>query len=320
MFVISGVDDKFWNQLEFVEYLVANQHKVIELSIVSEAIDLENLGVYRLLDLFKFEQVIIHTWNPLEKHNQYEIKFNGPTFFFCRNNTAVLPYVVDINVNLHTWTQEKIFMCLYHRPTAGRLALAGHLNEKYSEQSVIHFSIDTDVDSLINFEFDKLLSYDVDSVSPAANLLKFLPILQSSRETHTKYNGYDYSDPLTALYQRILVDIVGETHVAGKTFFPTEKTTRPMLLKKPFITFASRHYMAYLRQMGFQTFGEFWDEEYDRFETKHRLMRIYKVVNEIASYPPAKLAEMYQRMQPILDHNHDLLMSQSYNKTITKIS
>ena len=52
-FMLPRHDDHF----EFIEYLVANQHKVIELSIVSEAIDLENLGVYKLLDLFEFEQV-----------------------------------------------------------------------------------------------------------------------------------------------------------------------------------------------------------------------------------------------------------------------
>ena len=312
MFIISGVSDKFWNQVEFIEYLVANQHKVVELRIVSEAIDLENIGVYRLLDLFKFEQVIIHTWNPLEKHNQYEIRFTNTAFWFQRT--------ADIDAALHEWTQEKLFLCMYHRPTAGRLALAGHLNEKYSKQSVIHFSFDTNDNSITQFEFDKLLSYDINSVVPAANLLESLPILQSSRNCHTKFNGYDYTDPLTALYKNILIDVVVETHVLGTTFFPTEKTTRPILLKKPFIVFASRDYMAYLRQMGFQTFHDFWDEDYDGFETRDRLLRIYQVIQNIVSRPKEELADMYRCMQPILEHNHNLLITQSYSNTISKIS
>ena len=311
MFVVSGVDDKLWNHTEFVEYLVANQLKVIELSIASEAIDLENLGVYRLLDLFKFEQVIINTWNPFEKHDLYQIRFAGPAFWFNR--------IANIDSNLHRWTQEKLFLCMYHRPTAGRLALAGHLSEKYSSQSVIHFSFDTTQDSLIQFEFDKLLSYDTASVGPAANLLQSLPILQGSRDRHTSFNGYDYSDPLTELYKSILVDIVGETHVLGCTFFPTEKTIRPMLLKKPFLIFSSRDYLAYMRQMGFRTFHDFWDEDYDGFETRDRLLRMYQVIQTIASRPRDQLLDMYQRMQPVLEHNYNLLMSQSFNKTITKI-
>ena len=59
MFVISGVNDVFWNQVEFFEYLVSNQHGCLEINVVSEAIALENLGVYRILDLIEFEQVII---------------------------------------------------------------------------------------------------------------------------------------------------------------------------------------------------------------------------------------------------------------------
>ena len=312
MFFITGVNDKFWNQDKFIEYLVANQHRQIELSIVSEAIDLKNLGVYRLLDLFEFERVIINTWNPLEKHDLYEIKSVNPAFWFTKT--------ANVDVNLHEWTQEKLFMCLYHRPSAGRLALAGHLQHNYTDQSVIHFSIDTDIDSLINFEFDKLLSYDIDSVAPAANLLKSLPILQYSRERHTTSDGYDYADPLTALYKNILVDIVGETHVLGRTFFPTEKTTRPMLLKKPFITFASRHYMSYLRQMGFKTFHQFWNEDYDSYETRGRLLKIYQLLQDIAARPKSELYKMYNEMQSILDHNYNLLMTQTYNKTVIELS
>jgi len=311
MFVISGVDDKFWNQLEFVEYLVANQHKVIELEVVSEAIDLENLGVYRLLNLFEFRQVRINTWNPFETHDRYEIRFKGPTFWF--NKTT------NISSDLHRWDQKKIFLCFYHRPTAARLALAGHLNQYYTDQSIIHFSFDINNDSLGQFEFDKLLNYDSSSIVPAANLLQYLPILQGSRDRHTRYRGYDYEDPLTAMYTHALIDLVGETHVQGRTFFPTEKTTRPILLKKPFIVFASRDYLAYLRQMGFHTFNEFWNEDYDGFETRDRLLRIYQVINEIATRPLSELVDIYQRMQPILEHNYNLLMTQSYNKNITEI-
>lgn len=312
MFVIHGVDDKFWNQIEFVKYLVDNQNNVIELTTFSEAIDLENLGVYQLLDLFKFKQVIINTWNPFEKHDRYEIRFPDSTFWFTR--------ISDINPTLHNWDQQKIFLCFYHRPTASRLALAGHLNQYYCDQSIIHFSTDIKDNTLMQFEFDKLLKYDISSVPPAAALLQSLPILQGSRERHTRYHGYDYEDPLTAMYTHTLIDLVGETHVLGRTFFPTEKTTRPILLKKPFIVFGSRNYLAYMRQMGFQTFHGFWDEDYDGFETKDRLLRIYQVIQNIAAQSHGELVDMYQRMQPVLEHNYNLLMSQSYTKTLKEIS
>jgi hypothetical protein len=155
-------------------------------------------------------------------------------------------------------------------------------------------------------------------MSNSSNLLQHLPLLQSSNDQYSPLE-YDFRDKLTELYQSILIDVVGETFVQGTTFFPSEKTTRPMLLKKPFVTFASQDHMAYLRQMGFQTFHGFWDEDYDGFEGRDRLIRLYQVIGDVANRPMNELVDMYKEMQPILDHNYNLLMSQSYNKTITKI-
>ena len=181
---------------------------------------LESLGIYKILDLFNFEQVTIHTWNPFEKHSKYEIKIKGDNFF--------LKKITNISTQLHQWDQTKIFFCLYARPTAGRLGLAGYLFSKHSQQSLIHFS--TNIHDHYKFEFDKLLAYDAASGPDASALLQHLPILQSSNDQYSPRH-YDFSDKLTTLYQHILIDIVGETFVQGTTFFPTEKTTRPMLLK-----------------------------------------------------------------------------------------
>jgi hypothetical protein len=308
MFTIICNNDKVWNQLELIDYLVTHQHKKIELDINSEAICLQSLGLYSLLDLFNFEHVVIYTWNPFENHSKYEIRLKGDNFFFKK--------ITKVSEKLHHWDQSKIFFCLYGRPAAGRLALAGHLFNRYNHQSLIHFS--TDIDDY-KFEFDKLLAYDPNSMPDASNLIQYLPLLQSSNDRYSPQE-YDFRDKLTDLYQHILIDVVGETFVLGETFFPTEKTTRPMMLKKPFMVFASRDYLAYLRQMGFQTFHDFWDEDYDGFETRDRLLRMYQVIQYIASRSQDELADMYQQMQPILEHNYDLLMSQRYNNTITKIT
>jgi hypothetical protein len=307
MFTIICNNDKIWNQLELIDYLVQNQDKKILLDINPEAICLQSLGVYELLDVFNFEHVIIRTWNPLEAHSKYEIKLIGDNFCFKK--------IPNIPVQLHQWDQTKIFFCLYGRPAAGRLALAGHLFNRYKQQSLIHFS--TNIDEY-KFEFDKLLAYDVASMPAACDLLQHLPLLQASNDQYSP-NEYNFGDTLTELYQHILVDVVGETFVQGTTFFPSEKTTRPMLLKKPFMIFASRDHLAYLRQMGFRTFHDFWDEDYDGFETRDRLLRMYQVIQKIAVQPQDQLLDMYHRMQPVLEHNYNLLMSQSFNKKITKI-
>jgi hypothetical protein len=314
-FTIAGTSNKIWNYNDFLSFLIANQHGHVEIDIVPEAICLENLGVYNLVDKFSFKQINIKTWNPLENHPVYNILYKGHNFWFKK--------IEKINPELHTWNQSKLFYCLFGRPTASRLGLASHLYINYENQSHLHFSATTDEDELIQIELDKLLTYDINSIEPAGILIKKLPLLLSSSNNYTKYNGYVYADPLTKLYQDILIDIVVESHVLGDTFFPTEKTIRPMLLKKPFIIFGSRDYLCYLRQMGFKTFQtpdlDFWSEDYDGYEGKNRYIRILALIDELAKKSKNELQDLYQAMQPILDHNYNLLQTQSYDTTITKI-
>jgi hypothetical protein len=314
-FIIAGTSDKIWNYDDLLNFLIANQHGHINLDIQPEAICLENLGVYRLLDKFSFKQVDIETWNPLEKHPVYNILYKEYNFWFEK--------IEKINPLLHTWNQNKVFYCLFGRPTASRLGLASHLYKNYNNQSHIHFSATTDKDDLVQIELDKLLTYDINSIESAGTLIKKLPLLLSSPINYTKYNGYVYEDPLTDLYQDILIDIISESHVLGNTFFPTEKTIRPMWLKKPFIIFGSRDYLCYLQQMGFKTFQtptlDFWSEDYDGHEGRERYIRILELINTLAKKSKEELQEMYQAMQPILEHNYNLLQTQSYGKTVTQI-
>lgn len=308
MFQLSGTSDRFWNKDQFIAFLIKHQKQHIELTVVPEAICLKSLGVYDLLDMFEFESVTIQTWNPLEAHDTYNIKLFGNNFWFY--STA------KIDPDLHNWDQSKIFMCLYHRPTAARLGLASYA---LKHSSLIHFSADTDPDSLVQFELDKLLDYDVASVARAANLICSLPMLLSSKEHLTQFNGYNYADPLTNFYKSTLIDLVVESHVKGQTFFPTEKTIRPILLKKPFITFASRDFLAYLRQMGFRTFADFWDEDYDGYEQGERLKKIYRTIDNIAKMTRLQLQTMYWDMQYTLDHNYNILMNKKFKNSITQI-
>ncbi len=309
-FRISSTSDKFWNKDSFIKFLFDNHLCPIQLKIDPEATCLDSLGVYDMLESFDCQNVTIITRNPLESHPRYRIKFIENQW---------LPITTKIDHNLHSWSRYKIFYALFGRPTAARLGIGSYLWEKHRDKSHLHFSADPYPDNLKQFEFDKLLQYDVHSVERAGNLLVKLPMLLSSPDRYTAVNGYDYEDPLTAFYRDIFVDIVVETHVLGNTFFPTEKTLRPIWLKKPFIVFASRDYLCYLRQMGFKTFFEFWDEDYDGYETRDRLLKIYDLIDWIAKQDSNSLSKMYESMQEILEHNYHVLLSKTYKTEIIKI-
>jgi hypothetical protein len=308
MYILGCTSDRIWNIPALIRYLAQHQHKPIVIDIQPEAICLRNLGLYEILDCFEFESVCIQTWNPLETHPQYIIRCKGKNFWFDRQAK-----ITDAQCE---YTGAKTFLCLYHRPTAGRLALAGHLQQHHAELSFIHFSASVSDNDLVQFEFDKLLSWNLFSVKSASKLLPKLPILLSPRDQYTSTQGYFYNDPLTDLYRDILIDIVVESHVNGNTFFPTEKTVRPMLLGKPFLAFASADYLAYLRQMGFRTFSDFWDEDYDGYEGGERLIRMLTTIDTISSLSNTQRETMFWDMQYTLQHNRKLLFDRKYNNKI----
>ncbi len=309
-YYLGCTSDKIWNYTSLIEFLVNNQEKDIVIELQPEAICVHNLGLYKILDLFQFSKVTILTNNPLENHPKYEIVHKPFDIWFNKQ---------DIDVNLHQWNRIKKFYCLFGRPTAGRLGLGSYINKHYSKDAHIHFSFSTSNDTLHHYELDKLLTYRVESIDDVGNIVSKFPITLSSTEKYTAFDGYDYTDPLTKFYKDIFVDIVVESHVSGKTFFPTEKTLRPMWLKKPFIMFASKDYLCYLRQMGFRTFSDFWDEDYDGYEGRGRFSKILKLIDSIAGKSYEELEEMYWDMQYTLDYNYNVLKNRNWSTNITEV-
>lgn len=309
-FPISVTSDRLWNLHELLHFLQDNQDSSIELVVEPEAIDIGRLGIYKLIDLFNFSSVTIHTRNVFEYHDRYHIKLI-PNHW--------LPQIPIIDSSLHDWSEGRVFLALYSRPTAARLAIAAHLNDQYQDLTHLHFRADLSSDNLVQFELDKALAYNPAAMESIGRLVSRLPLLLSSPENYTAFYGYDYNDSLTELYRDILVDVVVESHVVGNTFFPTEKTLRPMWLKKPFIVFASPNFLEYLRQMGFRTFSDFWSEDYDGYQAGDRLSRILTVLDKLAAMSKSDLQQMYWDMQYSLEHNFQLLQNQVYNCQISQL-
>lgn len=314
VFTLSLTNDKIWNLVEFVGYLNQHQHQDIEIRVNPEAISLESASVYEILDQFTFNSVKIYTHNLLENHPTYEIVKTWYSKWF--------DYKPKSDTLLHTWNMKKIFLTMFRRPSANRLGLASYLYANYADHSHIHFSYQNNIDTITEFEFDKLASYDQNSLQNVSQLLSKLPLLLYSggSEHYNQANDRNF-DPKenSILYPDIFVDIVSESHVMGNTFYATEKTSRPMRLKKPFIIFASRDYLDYLHQMGFLTFGDFWSENYDGYEGRDRYLMILELIDSLAAKPKNELFAMYQDMQYILDHNYNLFVTQQYKTSIQKI-
>lgn len=64
----------------------------------------------------------------------------------------------------------------------------------------------------------------------------------------------------------------------------TEKTLRSVMLGQPFIVVSGPGFLANMRQDGFHTFGDLWDESYDHEpDTEKRLQKIVDTINYISN-------------------------------------
>lgn len=86
---------------------------------------------------------------------------------------------------------------------------------------------------------------------------------------------------LLDFYDRFHVELVVESYLYGETFFPTEKTVRPLSAGKPFVVMGPRHFLRRLKDQGFRTWGDLWDESYDQLEGRPRLAAIQQLIRDL---------------------------------------
>jgi len=116
--------------------------------------------------------------------------------------------------------------------------------------------------------------------------------------------GEDNYSKLSEFYSDVFVDIVTESRYAQPTANFSEKTLQPMFFKKPFVLAAPPKTLEYIKTLGFKTFSDFWDESYDDcFDHAERMIKIFKIIDEINDKSIDELRTMYDQMSDIIEHN-----------------
>jgi len=228
------------------------------------------------------------------------------------------------------------FMCLNWRYTMHRNMLAAYLCNMSSyvswyfrgDYSVVGkskwfdiFSLDKDnhelflklLAGIVHLNNNVPLNVDLNIQEPVTILnkihMQYMPndnIIESVLENDFK---------IERIYKDIFVDIVTESRFAQPTGNYSEKVYQAIYYKKPFVLAAPPNTLKNLREEGFKTFSDFWDESYD-LEDLHsnRLIKIFKVIDYIDTKSIKELREIYKEMQNIVEYNFNLL-----NEKIPKI-
>ena len=306
--------DRFIYDIEYKACEIIKEYQDtgrIVLSLNNEGLCLERSGFYKFLDYLcntiniDKSLITIHTRNILEQHEFYNIKTHTSHWFNMTKNVIPKNYTPTKDIELKT------IGCFVGKINWNRLILLAYINENFKEQSLLTCHYRKDDAQKRQSELTELNFYASDELVTCIKFLEQCPLIIN--ETFSTYTiGPPEHLNILNEYHRFFVELVIETYVMGNTFFPTEKTLRPMIAKTPFIAMAPKNHLANLKQRGFKTFSQWWNEDYDYYEGLPRINEIKKVVATIMAWPQEKMQQVLIEMEEILNYNRTLYLETTY--------
>ena len=132
------------------------------------------------------------------------------------------------------------------------------------------------------------------------------------------YRGLD-QDIFELPYNDTKFSLVSETNDVTNEVFMTEKIWKPIIAGHMFVVHGNPLYLQKLRELGFKTFNNYFDESYDLEENKNtRIDKIVKLCNELKD---CYWEDMYMLSKGLRQHNTDLFfnkekLSEEVNKQL----
>lgn len=152
----------------------------------------------------------------------------------------------------------------------------------------------------------RCLPFEKFSKSAQGLIYENAKIMDKKFEKNTFLKSHiQYSDEPFAIISNSFVNIIGETTYYNPYSNVSEKTIKPMQVYRPFIMLGCKGNLELLKDIGFKTFDKWWDEGYDHIgDNTERLEAVYEVAKYILKKPIDELQTIYNKMIPILEHNH----------------
>jgi hypothetical protein len=132
-------------------------------------------------------------------------------------------------------------------------------------------------------------------------------------DTYTT-NGMDND-----LYQQGFLQVVTESVYHYPSAFISEKTSKPLLNKRPFVILGPTGSLKQLHNLGFKTFSAFWSEEYDTInDPEKRLLAVTDVIEYVCNHSIDELKSLCIKMESVLNYNFDYYVNEFKNNESKK--
>lgn len=290
----------------------------ITLDLRSEGPSLNYMGIRNKVDNWLTQRsqpptdVIVTRWsNPAEYVPYTKSLCSNPSHFFSMAKDYWLDQIAETPHN------SKLFGLFLGRMTLSRAVILYTVSTNWAHQllcsqmnSVVNLPWKSAVPALTQEQLHVWLSlhqqyqmfnwYDQNNVQSLDNA--------NVNDQYISPQSYiDTNRSLLTHYEKFAIEIVCETYVYGETFFPTEKTIRPIMASKPFLIFGPQYFLANLRSMGFKTYSSLWDESYDLHQGVERWQLMKTVIDRLAQLTTADRDSILLQAQNIAAYNRNRL-------------
>jgi hypothetical protein len=310
---IQVTGDHWFNRLEFVEKLEsADPSEIVILNANTEGPCLASIGVRSIVDAWLAkhnkspETVLIKNWSngaeqvPYKKLNQNNFShfFKYSQLYWPENTISGDP-------------GSKLFGLFIGRRTIARNSILYHVANNWSD----HFLLSTmksrnpnpwphHKEGAVNLEImDQWIVTDdqpkvFDWIS-TCNISSIDDRSVQDQYTVPEQSSADCNQSLLRYYNQFQIEMVCESYTIGDTFFPTEKTVRPITAGKPMLVYGPKNFLERLRALGFQTYSNCWSENYDQQEGPARWKAIQQIITELINLNDFQRAQLLDQAQNI---------------------
>jgi len=221
-------------------------------------------------------------------------------------------------------TFTKKFLSLSGRFDINRLKITIHLHKHWRDDSIIGY-LENAERSIYNLTIPSLKTTDGFFHKEIKWLKKYAPLIVDNAATqllekqHLTYGfgsssiaWYISMDEVCNYYDQYFIEVVAETDLLNANWV-TEKTMRSIVLGKPFLLLGGQGALRRLRDQGFKTFSNWFNEDYDSEPNPvKRRNLILTEINRLGSKTFDDLRTMASEMQSTLKHN------QAWQKSLLK--
>jgi hypothetical protein len=318
---IQVTGDHWFNRLEFIENLEnVNPNEIIVLNVNSEAPCLSSIGVCALVDAWlkkhnrSPDTIFIKDWPNGAEQAPYK-KLNHNTFsYFFRYSQLYWPKDIASSSK-----KFKLFGLFLGRRTIARNSILYFVANNWSDHFLLsvmknrnsnpwpHYrkgAINLEImDQWISLEdqpkvFDWMSNCNIPSIDNRSIQDQYVVVEQSAAECNQSLLTY---------YNQFTIELVCESYTIGNTFFPTEKTVRPIAAGKPMLIYGPKDFLTRLRSLGFKTYSNCWDEDYDQLEGPARWKAIQNNINQLINLSETQLNNLLDDTKSVAIYNRQHL-------------